>query len=359
MLQSGTVVTYAIDGATGRLRQSATQAVGDAHTLAGEPLGRYLFAAFGPRGGPPYWDPSIVAYAPDPLSGSLTTLSEALSDPIWCRACSPMGRSGGWYWLTASSTRLYGMWFTVTYHDVYHTYVTHAVGAGGQLGPAYQVEFAEWDEDKVALDVDSAVFYKGTHGGALTAHFVGADGSLTQVGTSRLCGASTVQVARPLLAVRGVVLALSYIDYKDTVCSWESPSLAPRANLALRSGYAVAFAPQRGGSSSSGKPLVAMRMGASSEPPYEVRLFAMGDGGALEPLDAVAPGYVRQLLFHPSGRFLFASHAVSYAAWPDLTVYWINAQGRLGAAATVEGGGGAMAITFPSPAGARAGPGTG
>jgi hypothetical protein len=82
--------------------------VGDAHTLTSEPQGRWVFAAFDPRGGPPYWDPSIVAYAPDPLSGSLTTLSEASSDPIWCRCCASWGRSGGWYWLTASSTNVYG-----------------------------------------------------------------------------------------------------------------------------------------------------------------------------------------------------------------------------------------------------------
>jgi hypothetical protein len=79
VLQGNSVITYAIDGATGQLHPSATQDVGDAHTLAGEPQGRYVFAAFGPRGGPPYFDPSIVTYAPDPSSGSLTKVSEASS----------------------------------------------------------------------------------------------------------------------------------------------------------------------------------------------------------------------------------------------------------------------------------------
>ena len=358
VLQSGTVITYVIDGATGRLRQSTTQAVGDAHTLAGEPLGRYLFAAFGPRGGPPYSDPSIVAYAPDPLSGSLTTLSEASSDPIWCKCCAAWGRSGGWYWLAASSTRVYGMWFTGTYHDTYHTYVTHVVGAGGQLGPAYQRDFGEWDPGEVAVDVDSAVFYKGTYEGTLTAHFVEADGRLTQMGTSRLCLAATLGEARPLAAARGFVFASSYVDDEDTVCSWESPRLAPRANLELRSTYAVAFAPRSGASSSSATTLVAMRMGTAAMRPYEVRLFALGDAGALEPLDTVAPGYPRQLLFHPSGRFLYASHAASPAASSgSLTVYSIDSLGHLAVVETVPDGGGAMAVTLP-PARASAGPST-
>src|SRR5262245_32634319 len=49
VLQDGQVVTYAIDAATGRLRQGGTLAVGDAHTLAGDPQGRYVYAAFGTR----------------------------------------------------------------------------------------------------------------------------------------------------------------------------------------------------------------------------------------------------------------------------------------------------------------------
>lgn len=357
VLQGGTVVAYLVDGASGRLRESARQAVGDAHTLAGEPEGRHVFAAFGPRSGPPYFDPSIVAYAPDPQSGSLATLSEASSDPIWCRGCASWGRSGRWYWLSASSSRVYGMWYTGTYHDTYHAYVTHAVDDGGRLAPAYVQEFGEWDPGTVAVDVagDADVFYKGTQTGGLTAHFVEPDGRLTRMGGSDLCVASTLDSAQPLVAVRGFLFAAGYIGIDKVVCSWEGPRLAPRANLGLRSDYAVAFAP-RGAPSSSSATLVAMRMDASTAQRSEVRLFAMSADGGLEPLDAVEPGYARQLLFHPSGRFLYVSHAKSPSSpTADLSVYSIDAQGRLAVVEEVGGGGGAMAVTLP-PARASAGP---
>jgi hypothetical protein len=368
VLQGSSVVTHAIDAASGRLRPSVTLDLGDAHTLTGEPRGRWVFAAFGPRGGPPYFDPSIVAYAPDPLSGRLTKVSEASSDPIWCRGCATWGRSGGWYWLSASSSRLYGMWYTGTYHDTYHTYVTHAVDGEGRLGPEYQWDFDEWDPGAVALDVDAAVFYKGTYTGGLTAHVAEPDGRLTRRGASHLCLASTTSDALPLAAVRGFVFARSYVDDRNTVCSWEGPRLAPRADLGLDSGYAVAIALTGDGSSSAaGRPatLVAMRTsssvghGDSYKTKYEVRLFVMRDGGTLELLDTVEPGYAQQFVFHPSGRFLYVSHSAGpYGSTPSLTVYSIDPQGRLDFVETVQDGGGAMAVTLPPQVRAGTGPTT-
>jgi hypothetical protein len=354
VLQGSSVATYAIDYATGALRRSATQDVGDAHTLTGEPQGRYVFAAFGPRGGPPYFDPSIVAYAPDPSSGSLRTVSEASSHPIWCPTCASWGRSGGWYRLTASSTRVYGMWFTGTYHDTYNTYVTHAVGDGGQLGPAYQVDFDEQDPGTVAVDVDSDVFYKGTHTGGLTAHFVEPDGRLTQVGASRLCLASPMSYADPLVAVRGFVFASGYVGpwpgWEKSVCTYEGPRLAPRVDLGIQSFSAVAVAPHVPASSSASLPatLVAMEVGAWATGQYEIRLSAMGQDGDLEPLETIAgPGWVRHLLFHPSGRFFYVSHAATYSGSPaSLDVYAIDAQGHLEVVQKVEDGGGTMAVTL-------------
>jgi hypothetical protein len=368
VLQGSSVVTYAINRLTGTLQQSAAQDVGDAHTLTGEPLGRYVFAAFGPRGGPPYWDPSIVAYAPDPLSGSLTAVSEASSDPIWCRGCSPMGRGGGWYWLSASATRVYGMWGTTTYHDWYPAYVAHAVENEGQLGPAYVRDFGEWDHGQVTVDAESNVLYKQGASG-LTAHFVEPDGSLTQAGASNLCVATELWDAVPVVAVRGFVFAWTSTDLVHTTCSWEGPRLAPRENLGLYTQYAAALALGDGapslGLSSRPAALVAMRTsysvkhGDHDQTKYEVRLFAMGADGALQPLDAGEPGYARQLLFHPSGRFLYVAHAAGPSgSTPSLTAYSIERQGRLAVVGTVEGGGGAMAVTLPPQVRASSGPAT-
>ena len=71
----------------------------------------------------------------------------------------------------------------------------------------------------------------------------------------------------------------------------------------------------------------------------------MGPGGDLRPLDSfTGPGWARHLLFHPSGRFLYVSHAEAYAdPKPNLTVYSIDAQGRLEVVESLEQGGGAMA----------------
>jgi hypothetical protein len=375
VLQGSSVTTYAIDAATGQLRPSATQDVGDAHTLTGEPQGRYVFAAFGPRGGPPYFDPSIVTYAPDPASGSLRKVSEASSDPIWCRCCNPWGRSGGWYWLSASAARVYGMFYTGTYHDVYHAYVTHAMGTDGHLAPAYVQMFDEADWDQVTVDIGSNVFYKQTLTGGVSAHLVRPDGQLVRMGASRLCLASALEYAKPLVAVAGFLFASADIEedfYGDFVCSWEGPRLAPRAKLPLNHPeYAVALAPVDGSSaatSSAASPpptLVAMRTWYSVKrgtayyhTTWEVRLFAMGEHGDLELLDTVEPGFAWEGLFHPSGRFLYVSRAADMDTElpPKMVVYSIDPQGHLEVVETVEDGGGVMAVTLPPEVRASTGP---
>jgi hypothetical protein len=279
------------------------------------------------------------------------TVSAASSDPIWCPSCAPWGRSQEWYWLSASSTRVYAMWATGTYHDVYPTYVTHPVGDEGRLGPAYQEDFSEWDPGSVAVDVDSDVFYKGTLTGGLTAHLVEPDGRLRQTGASHLCLASTVSDANPLVAVRGFVFASGYVGSSRTVCSWEGLRLAPRADLGMQSHHAVAIAPRSPASSLASRPatLVAMEMGAWPTGQYEIRVSAMDDDGDLEPLETVAgPGWVRHLLFHPYGQFLYVSHAVTNASpTASLTTYSIDGLGHLALVQTLKGGGGAMAVTLP------------
>lgn len=355
VLQGESIVTYRIDGATGRLQPSTRVEVGEAHTITGEPLGRYVYAGFGPRYAEPSHDgpdPTIVAYAPDARSGGLLAVSQANSEPI---VASSMRVSGEWYWLSASSARVYAMWVTGTYHDSYHTYVTHAVGQDGRLGPAYEQEFNEGDPGGVAIDVDSGagadVFYKATWTGGLSALFVEPDGRLTQMGGSHLCVASPTSYTDPLVAVSGFLFASAYVgpqtSSERTVCSYEGPRLAPRGNLALQSERAVAVAPPAASSGSRPAPLVAMAMRLGATGQFEVRVFAMGPGGDLLPLDSFAgPGWARHLLFHPSGRVLYASHAEAYAdPQPDLTVYSIDAQGRLAVVQELEHGGGTMAVS--------------
>lgn len=352
VLRGSSVVTYSIDRFAGTLQPSVTQDVGDAHTLAGEPRGRRVFAAFGPRGGPPYWDPSVVVYAPDPLSGALQTLSEASSDPIWCRGCSPWGRSGRWYRLTASSTHVYGMWSTGTYHDVYQTYVAHPIGDDGQLGSGYVREFGEWDPGlvTVAVDSDRDVFYKVTpYSDGLTAHFVEPDGSLRQMGASSLCFDAPLGASDPLVAVRGFLFASGGHHGEYAVCSWEGPRLAPRAPLELDSRAQDAAAlplPEGALRSLPGeRPVALVAMMAPT-----LRLFAMRGSGDLTPLDSVQSESGRPL-FHPSGRFLYASREPNAWSAPGspgrLTVYSIGPDGHLTAVQTLEDGGGTMAVTTP------------
>ena len=353
--QGSSVITYAIDGATGRLRESTRQGLGDASLMVGEPQGRYVFAAYDDPG-------QIVAYAPDPSSGSLMARSVAEAGTNWTS-------------LSASSTRLYATLYYFSGAHFYPSYVSYAVESEGQLGLP-SVEYFEFDTvPSVAVDVDSdpAVLYKSTETGGLTAHVVDPDGTLTQMGGSHLCLASSMDYAEPLVAARGFLLASAHLPASqpygpstESVCSWEGPRLAPRANLGVDADYAVALTPRRGSSVSSSAvgpaTLVAMRTwysvghGLHPEKKPQVGLFAMSDDGDLEPLDTVESECAMRMLFHPSGRFLYVSHSGN--CWPDLpgwrrlpeslSLYSIDAQGHLGLVETLEGAGGLMAITTPA-----------
>jgi hypothetical protein len=83
---------------------------------------------------------------------------------------------------------------------------------------------------------------------------------------------------------------------------------------------------------------------------HEIRLLEMSADGDLVPLDAVTGSWsTKALLFHPSGRFLYVSYAAYYEDRPvGLSVYAIDAQGRLALVQTLEDGGGhGMAVTIP------------
>jgi 6-phosphogluconolactonase (cycloisomerase 2 family) len=251
------------------------------------------------------------------------------------------------------------MWLSGTYHDDYHTLVIHAVADDGRLGAAHEWDLGE-DAYRPAVDVDSGldVLYT-TEAGRLTAYVIEPDGRLTQTGASNVCLGSEAWVSLPLVAVRGFVFASGFVGADQSVCSWEGPRLAPRANLGLRSSYAVALEPRgAAASSASARTLVAMRMDTPTGQ-YEVRLFVMGHDGALQMLDAATgTGWVRHLLFHPSGRFLYVSHAKApgSASLDSLSVYTIDPAGHLGAVETLADGGGGMAVTQPPRVGASTGP---
>jgi hypothetical protein len=337
-----TVITYAIDGATGQLRESATQEFGHTAHFTGEPQSRLVFAAYGARY---HQDASIVAYAPDPSSGSLATLSEVTGSDL--------------YWLSASSTRVYGMTYGFTGAHYYPALVSYAVGSDGRLGPVSRWEFERDTLPSVAIDPDNDpdVFYNSTSTGGLTAHFVEPDGGLRQMGGSHLCVASSMLYPQPLVAARGFLFASAdlpaahtYGAPKETVCSWEGPRLAPRTNLGLPAHRAAAYIPRPDTTFSgraSATPMVAMT-GDRWELQHEVRLFAMGGDGSLAPLDTAAGRWgVKDLLFHPSGRSLYASYVAYYEDSPiGLDVYSIDEQGRLELIQTLEDGGGTMAVTL-------------
>jgi hypothetical protein len=288
-------------------------------------------------------------------------VSEVSSDPLFPARTF----TTEWYWLAASSTRLYAMWLDVTLGNVYHTLVTHTIDGGGRLGPAGYERYDDHHVEAVALDADADVFYTGRWGEGLTASSVAPDGRVTPVAESRRCAASGFVISDPLVGVRGFALAYGRLSSKEsTVCSWQGPGLVPRSNVGVPSRYAVAFAPSRGAggsltSTASTRTLVAMRVEpdyviARSTNQYEIRLFAMSDAGDLQPLDSVTgAGYARRMLFHPSGRFLYVSLlAFAGAEWPPgapetLNVYSIDPQGQLELVQVVERGGGAMAVTVP------------
>ena len=359
VLQGHSVSTYAIDATTGKLRLASTLKVGEAHALTGEPRGRFVFASFGPRDGSEP-DPSIVAYAPDGR-GNLAAVSEVSSRPI-CDCGSAV--RGGWLWLSAGSDRVYAVWETRAggaYHRQIDTYVTHSVAGDGALGPAYDTQFTSpYDSGggAVTVDLDSNILYKsapdGGRGGVI-AHTIDPNGHLLQMGWSNICGARQIAgPARfPLVAARVFLFAAAYTDSGLTgsprVCAWKGARLAPVTSLELDAGTAAAHVP-----SSESQPMLLAFAGTPPRPArayrYEVRISSMSLDGELHLLDATgAPsdGDVMQLLFHPSGRFLYASYAIggtdgthrSYVA-ANLRTFAVGTDGRLEMIQDLEGAGG-------------------
>jgi hypothetical protein len=165
------------------------------------------------------------------------------------------------------------------------------------------------------LDPGADVLYKSRYpflyyGPApLTAHLVRSDGSLANTGYTDLCVASQVtDPIEPLLAVRGFVFGGAYVGERLTVCSWEGPRLAPRANLGFAASEGAAFSPL-----DQAKPALLALAGdvhtrGNAYLRTDLRLLSMEGSGGTSLLDSgELPSRVRQLLFHPSGRFLYVA----------------------------------------------------
>ena len=204
---------------------------------------------------------------------------------------------------------MFGIWteMWIDGHSV-PDYVTHAVTEGGQLAAAYVRPFLMDDPAAVTLDPGNDVFYKAappawvdsTDFEGLTAHVVGADGQLDQMGRSDLCGGGGTQVGDvvPLFALRGVVFARADAAGQPVVCSWQGARLAPGAGLGDTGLLGTGFAP---GEATSPALLAFASYVFGSAPAYAVRgkiqLLSLGTGTDVALLDLVElPASVRQLL---------------------------------------------------------------
>ena len=311
----GSISTYRIEATTGRLQFVFEQVIGDVHALAGDPAGRYVYAAYGPRdrAASERQDASIVLHEADSF-GRLGALSEASSRPWEPDNLGTECWGEGWTWLSASAGGVWGLWSSRYASFCHHTSyigVSHAVTTGGQLGaPVIGDGWEDWGE--AALDAEAEVLYKARGGspGALTSHVRGPDGRLKTMGTTNLCVATGVWFVRPLAAVRGFVFGDRPFDGMDanTVCSWKGPRLAPQANLGFPAEAAAAFSP-----ADKATPALLAMASEVHTPKHvyrhtDLRLLSMGSDGGVALLDTVElPSPVLQLLFEPSGRFLFVA----------------------------------------------------
>lgn len=351
VLQRPWVMTYEIDP-TGRLRPPITQHVGrDAYMLAGEPQGRFVYAAHG--GWQVGWDGAscavdgtdgmVVTYAPDARDGALAWVSEATVSQAggWC------GEPAGWDWLSGGVNRVYGLWhrrWGSAGHHLTYSYVSVPVAGDGQLGPVSRREFdVDTDPGLVTVDVRSDVLYKAANTrppalGGFTAHVIEPDGQLTPMGWSNLCLAARIPrlaYPRPLVAARGFLFASASLEQpqRNTVCSYQGLRLRPLADLGFSAYAAEAFVP-------ADDALPALVATSTTGP--ALRLFAMTGEGDLRLLDSEdLPDRAERLLFHPSGRFLYL---VDTAA--RLRGYTVDSGGRLGLIESIDYAGGSMAITL-------------
>ena len=326
------IVNYRID-ATGRLRGTSSQAVDDAHQITGEPMGRVVYMAYGPRTAePPYKNirSTIVAYLPNGEDGSLAAFSEASSEPLYQ---SQLHVSGGWRSLTAGTDRVYGIWMTETYCCKWSVLVNHAVRADGQLGEGSGEGFDK-NVGGGLVNTRTHLYYHQEFE-TLLADSVGADGRLTSVGRSSFG-------SNPVASARQFLFAWRSVNDKLSLHSFEGEGLEPRANLGFGSAWVWPFEPN----AASDPVLLAVPASvvpsSGGDPRHELRLYALRPDGGVDLRTFIeTSASVTSALFHPAGRFLFATVGTS------LEVYSYDT-GHLTRVDSVPASAGLMAVTSAS-----------
>jgi 6-phosphogluconolactonase (cycloisomerase 2 family) len=377
VLQRPFVMTYEIDP-TGRLHPPVTQHMGrGVHMLAGEPRGRFVFAAEGGvKEGDYDWDASdgdgtIVTYAPDPRDGTLTPVSGAVVWPRPTEECHPLYcHRGEWVRLWGGPNRVHGLWVDLWWRWWQYTYVSVAVASDGQLGPVSRHQFERQDPGHLIVDVRSDVLYKTSdlwykpnqgEPGALLAYVIEPDGRLKQMGRSNLCFVHTMNSSDPpvpLAAARGFLFASVRTsrgeDWRNdvlSVCSYQGLRLKPLADVDFDASHADAFVP----ADETEPVLLAMRVKVlptdEAKEHAELRVFAMNAEGDLQLLDSekLSDDWVwgdRQLLFHPSRRLLYVVDEARRSGQGWLGGYTVGANGQLELVESIDSAGGSMAITL-------------
>jgi hypothetical protein len=333
------LTTYQIHE-TGQLAMTADQPMPDVQQLRGDPEARFVFAAFGGSGGyyPPPVEPVLASYAPSPVDGSLLQLSAV--------SLGSYGTGIEWLWLDAGSERVFALWRDRWGHHWTDQYVTVGFANDGALGDVYSRTFPEDSSNSMVLDARSRMIYKigSWNRGGLPREAVERGGQLTQTGWSDLCLAeATAQT--PVGAVRGFLFAqgFSYRTWTSRLCTFEGPRLAPRASADLGPVDGLEVFDPSDRALPAWLVLPSATWTASGELSHsEIRLYALGSGGGLE-LRATAEtaDLVSQVVFHPSGRLLYA--AVGTALWG----FAVEPDGHLSKVVDVPGGAGRMVVTTP------------
>ncbi len=312
VVEAGAIVTYRIDGARGRLTKTGSEDLPSVATIAGQPTGRFLYAGvastFDGSGG------GVTSFAVDATTGTLTKVVDVEKPDCSGTSWDRQRPHCQWLWLAAGTNRLYGMWRNDTYHDWYFSYVSYALEGDGRLAPGYQQEFFENLFARAAIDVDLGLFYNtsGAYGeGAspLVAYAIESGGSLRQTATNARCDAVGFADPAPLAAGGGKLFVAADIGGSRVVCSYDGTRLESRGSSPFPTFSATeppVFPTAYLGATSTQPALLAVYGGTPGQP--DLRVFSVSAEGRIESLYAL-PGPARplqDLLFHPSGQWLFA-----------------------------------------------------